>query len=190
VNKPPDKLRLFFALQPAPELKSALVESVAPLVAQLQGQRVLAENLHATLCFIGSTAPEDVGKLVDVAARQHGRRVTLHFDSLDFWQKPRILCATANEDSGSAAPRELAENLASGAKAAGFTLDARPFRAHLTLARKVHASLAAQGEWPRPLAPAVVMRFDRFVQMESRSGESGSTYSVVNSWPLYAGHTD
>ena len=47
-------LRLFFALQPAPEQNAALVAQVAPLVAQLGSQVAPAENLHATLCFIGA----------------------------------------------------------------------------------------------------------------------------------------
>ena len=189
MHKPTVKLRLFFALEPADELKVSLAESAAPLIAQLQGQRVPTENIHATLCFIGAVAPEDVGKLIDVAARQHGRCVTLRIDSLEFWQKPRILCATANEDSASVAARPLAENLASAAQAAGFKPDIKPFRLHLTLARKVHLRPAAQVEWPRPLAP-FDMNFDRFVLMESRRGESGSIYSVVDSWPLYADDTD
>lgn len=190
MHKPPDKLRLFFALQPAIDQRVALAECAAPLVAQLQAQPVPAENLHATLCFIGATATEEVARLRDVAGRQHGRPPTLRFDSLEFWRKPRILCATSTEDPEAVPARLLAESLANAALAAGFKPDAKPFRAHLTLARKVHPRLAAQGEWPRPLVPAFVMRCDRFVLMESRSGESGSIYSVVDSWPLYAGDTD
>ena len=166
-----------------------LIESVAPLVEQLQAQRVPAENLHATLCFIGTTAPEDLDKLGDVAARQRARQPTLRFTALEFWRKPRILCATAGDDATSAPARALAENLGNTAVAAGFKPDIKPFRAHLTLARKVLPRLT-QGEWPRALAHSFVMRCDRFVLMESRSGESGSIYSVVNSWPLYAADRD
>ncbi len=190
MRKSASRQRLFFALQPASELKSELVESVAPLVAQLQAQPVPAENFHVTLCFIGSTAPEDLDKLKDVAASQRGLRATLRFDTLEFWRKPRILCATAGDDPGSAPARALAHGLAVAAVTAGFKPDVRPLRAHLTLARKVRARLAAQSEWPQPLAHSFVMRCDDFVLMESRSGESGSIYSVVDSWPLYAADTD
>lgn len=182
-------LRLFFALQARPEQNVALVERVAPLVARLEAQRVPAENLHATLCFIGAVAPEDLERLKNVAASQRGRHATLRFDTLEFWDQPRVLCATAVESTGAAPARELAVQLGHAAQSAGFHPDIKPFRAHLTLARKIHPTRAAQCEWPQPLAPPLLVRCDRFVLMESRRGESGSIYSVVDSWPLYADDT-
>ena len=183
-------LRLFFALQPRPDQNVALVERVAALAARLDSQRLAAENIHATLCFIGAVAAADLGRLQDVAANQRARRATLRFDMLEFWPKPRVLCVTAGENAGTTPARELAENLGRDAQAAGFHPDIKPFRPHLTVARKIHPALAARCEWPQPLAPPLLMRCDRFVLMESRRGESGSTYSVVDSWPLYADDTD
>jgi 2'-5' RNA ligase len=101
-----------------------------------------------------------------------------------------VLCATAAESAGSAPARELAEQLGHAALTAGFHPDIKPFRWHLTVARKIHPVRAAQCEWPQPLAPPLLVRCDRFVLMESRPGESGSLYSVVDSWPLYADDTD
>lgn len=187
---PPATLRLFFALQPRAEQKSALVERVAPWIALLEAQRVPAENIHATLCFLGAVAPEDLGRVKDVAANQRGRQAILRFDTLEFWQKPRVLCATAAENAASAPARELADNLGRAAQAAGFHPDIKPFRAHITLARKIHPRNAEKSEWPQSLAPPLLLRGDRFVLMESRRGESGSIYSVVESWPLYADDTD
>jgi RNA 2',3'-cyclic 3'-phosphodiesterase len=190
VNRIPGTLRLFFALQPPLEKSAWLVDRVTPLVARLEAQRVPAENLHATLCFIGAVAPEQLPRLRSVAASVRGRHANLRFDTLEHWQKPRVLCATAAENSGSAPARGLAESLAAAAIGAGFTPDVKPFRAHLTLARKVDAVLAAQCELPQPLVPPLLVQCERFVLMESRRGESGSIYSVVDSWPLYAADTD
>jgi len=80
--------------------------------------------------------------------------------------------------------RDLSERLTEVASGAGFTPDRKPLRAHLTLARKVRADVARNFEWPRAIATLRV-RCERFVLMESRRGEAGSTYSVVDSWPLY-----
>jgi 2'-5' RNA ligase len=183
-------LRLFFALQPTAGQSAALVDRVAPLVTRLEGQRVPAENVHATLCFVGAVSPDDLEKLRSVAAAQRVRAGSLRFDSLEYWDQPRILCATAAENTSSAPLWELAEGLRRGAQAAGFHPDIKPLRPHLTLARKILPARAASCDWPQSLAPSLLLRCDHFVLMQSRRGESGSIYSVVDSWPLYAGDTD
>jgi 2'-5' RNA ligase len=173
--------RLFFALTPTAAQADALVADVAPLIAELAGQPAPASNLHATLCFLGSVAGERVAALRDVASRVRGHVVTLRFDALDVWEKPQILCATAGE---SASARDLSSALMDATGAAGFKPDRKPFRAHLTLARKVRRHVARNFEWPRALA-VVSMRCERFVLMESRRNDAGSAYSVVDSWSLY-----
>jgi RNA 2',3'-cyclic 3'-phosphodiesterase len=176
-------LRLFFALQPAPEQNAALVERVAPLVAHLGSKVVPAANLHATLCFVGAVETERLDALRAAAATLGGRPVRLNFDALEYWGAPKILCATESRDSSSAS--ELAIALAEAVVAAGFSPDLHPFRPHLTLARKISAAQAATVPWPLPLEPSVVMRSDRFVLMESRRDDAGSIYSAVDSWSLY-----
>jgi len=189
VHKDPGTLRLFFALTPTAAQSAELIERVGPLVEKLRAQRVSPENLHATLCFIGSVAAEKLAQLQDIAAKLRGGRTTLRFDALEHWQKARVLCATA-ADTSAAPARALASQLASSATAAGFSPDQKPFRPHLTLARKVHPARATACDWPRALTPTFIVDCDRFVLMESRRGESGSIYSVVDSWPLYADDTD
>lgn len=185
-----DTLRLFFALQPEAGQSAALVERVAPLVAQLEAQCAPAENIHATLCFIGAVAAEQLENLKRVAAAQHARCASLSFDTLEFWETPRVLCATTGERAIPASVRELAESLGRDAQAAGFHPDIKPLRPHLTLARKILPARAARCGWPQSFAPPLLLRCDRFVLMASRRGESGSIYSVVDSWPLYAEDTD
>ena len=176
-------LRLFFALQPTQEQNAALTAQVAPLIAQLGAQPARAENLHATLCFIGAIEAARLDALRAAAATLRGRPVRLFFDALEYWETSKILCATASRDSSSAS--ELSIALGEAAVAAGFSPDIKPFRAHLTLARKISAAQAATVPWPLPLEPATVMRADKFVLMESRRNDAGSVYSAVDSWPLY-----
>lgn len=173
--------RLFFALQPAPAQAEGLVAAVAPLVKELDGQPVPASNVHATLCFIGAVAEDAVAALRVAASQVRARRVAMEFDALDYWEKPEILCAVARE---SEAARDLSSALVDATLAAGLAPDRKAFRAHLTLARKVRRRVARNSEWPRALAPLNV-HCARFVLMESRRGEAGSTYSVVDSWSLY-----
>jgi 2'-5' RNA ligase len=156
--------RLFFALQPTPEQNLALAEQVAPLVAQLGSKVSPPANLHATLCFIGAIEPARLDALRAAAATLRGRPVRLSFDALEYWETPKILCATASRDSSSAT--ELSIALGEAAAAAGFSPDLKPFRAHVTLARKISAVQAATVPWPLPLEPPAMMRANRFVLME------------------------
>jgi 2'-5' RNA ligase len=84
--------------------------------------------------------------------------------------------------SGAAA---LAVALRDAALARGFKPDIKDFRPHLTLARKIDLTAARKLSWPREFSPGFVVRYERFVLMESSRGESGSIYSVVETWPLY-----
>jgi 2'-5' RNA ligase len=176
-------LRLFFALQPSLEQNAALAAHVAPLIAQLQAQPVPAQNLHATLCFIGAIEPERLDALRAAAAGLRGRPARLSFDALEYWEAPKILCATASRDLSAAS--ELAIALGEAAVAAGFAPDIKPFRAHLTLARKVAAAQAATVPLPLPLVPPTTLRAEKFSLMSSRREGTVSIYSAVDSWPLY-----
>jgi 2'-5' RNA ligase len=177
-------LRLFFALQPRAEQSASLAEAVSPLIARLGAQLVPATNLHVTLCFVGAVAEQRVDDVKAAACSVRGPPITLRFECLDYWEKPKILCATAVESPGSAPALALSMQLAEATVAAGFAPDAKPFRAHLTLARKVTATSASGCDWPCALAAPVTVRCDRFVLMRSDRGEAGSLYSVVAEWPL------
>jgi 2'-5' RNA ligase len=176
-------LRLFFALQPTLAQNTVLTAYVAPLVAQLGAREVPAQNLHATLCFVGAVEEDRLDALRAAAASIRGRPVRLQFDALEYWDTPKILCATSSRDSSDAS--ELAIALGEAAVAAGFAPDIKPFRAHLTLARKIAAAQAATVPLPLPIEPPMVMRADKFVLMSSRREEALSIYSAVDSWPLY-----
>jgi 2'-5' RNA ligase len=177
-------LRLFFALQPTAALGADLLERAAPLAARTDGQSVPAENFHATLCFVGAVAPEKLYLLLETASRVRCAPVTLLFDAFEYWDKPRILCATAAAGAAESAANRLSRDLGEAAIAAGFAPDVKPFRPHFTLARKLSAAEAGSVEWPQPLEPALAVRCEQFVLMRSQRVETGSLYSVVETWPL------
>jgi RNA 2',3'-cyclic 3'-phosphodiesterase len=184
-------LRLFFALVPEAAHAIELVERAAPFVAQLQARPVPAENLHATLCFVGAVEEERLDALRVVAAGIRGGRVTLKFDTLEIWERPKILCATAAGGPDTSPAEQLAGDLGAALLAAGFSPDIKPLRAHFTLGRKVKAVAVAEtgGGFPRPLDEPLLLRADRFALMSSRREGDRSIYSVVDTWLLDARET-
>ena len=176
-------LRLFFALQPSAELGVSLLATASPLMTDLQTQRVPLGNLHSTLSFVGAVAPEKLDALCAAAASVRGKPCDLVFDTFEYWEKPRVLVAGASRESEEANALSIA--LRDAAIAAGFAPDIKPFRAHLTLARKISAEAAEKFSWPLKISPGFVVRCEKFALMESRRTEEASIYSVVDEWHLY-----
>jgi RNA 2',3'-cyclic 3'-phosphodiesterase len=173
--------RLFFALWPGEEGRQALAHAAAKAVRRSGGRAVRSANLHVTLAFLGSVLQRRVPEV-----RQLGRRVAsdclqqkpleLRFERLAHWQRQQILCAVAAEEEPVASV--LAAALKDSAAAAGFTPDLKPFRAHVTLARKVaHAP-------PDRSLRETLWRFDGFALVDSRTESEGPVYSVLESYPL------
>jgi len=173
--------RLFFALWPQQGARQELAGASAGVARSCGGRTVPAENLHVTLAFLGSVPRRRVPEVKTIAERAavscaQQEPLALRFEALAHWPRQQILCAvTAGESPVAAA---LSAALKDAAAAAGFTPDLKPFRAHVTVARKVvHA--------PRECSlRALTWRFDDFSLIDSRTEPSGPVYSVIACYPL------
>ena len=181
----PASLRLFFALWPAAQEQQALVDSSAACVAASDGRPIAPANLHVTLAFLGNVDPARLPQLRVAAQRRAaaggtpGGSLRLHFQTVEHWLRPQILCATADEASADARRAwALAAGIRQATLAAGFAPDLKPFHAHVTVARKV-----ARAPPQQPLA-RVIWNFDGFALVASTTGAAGSVYSVLESYPL------
>ena len=171
--------RLFFALWPSSQMRRELSLATQKAVSDCRGRAVPSHNLHATLAFLGNVPKGRVAELTLLARGQAAAfaqgALSLTFDTLEHWPRPKILCALAHASPQASA---LAAALKDSTAAAGFHPDLKPFRAHVTVARKV-----PDGPQPPPLS-AVVWRFEAFALIDSRPEKTGPVYSVIESWPL------
>jgi RNA 2',3'-cyclic 3'-phosphodiesterase len=190
VAPPPDAReatrRLFFALWPDEEQRTALAHATAKAVRGCGGRPVPAANLHVTLCFLGSVPAVRLTEL-DAAARRIATSrapaalLALDFERLEHWARPQLLCAltaTRLPAAATVSAQELARALGDATVAAGFAPDLKPFREHVTLARKV-----VKARFDERIHP-VRWRFCAFALIESRTLAAGPVYSVVESYPL------
>jgi len=173
--------RLFFALWPDEESRRALGAVTARAVRRCGGRPVPVASLHVTLAFLGSVPHEQLPYLQRIAREQAAAStqhlpLCLRFERLAHWPRQQILCVPATEGAGGA--HALAAALRDATAAAGFRPDLKPFRAHVTVARKVARFAMAVALRP------VVWRFAAFTLLESRTEESGAVYSVVESYSL------
>lgn len=172
--------RLFFALWPGDPDRAALTRATAPALEALRGRLVPTENHHLTLAFLGSVPDERVADVRAIGGRvaqgmPAGTRIEIDLDRLEHWRKPELVVAEADAPATAVA---LAQVLKEALTAAGFAPDLKPFRAHVTLARKVSRAS------PGLRMNSVRWSFGSLALVESRTLPSGSLYSVLESWPL------
>lgn len=149
-------MRLFFAIP----LPAALRAELAAFQAEARQAGLRASwpdprGLHLTLAFLGEQDADRVPALLAVAEKAlagHGA-FPLATDRLGGFPKEgaaRVLWLGL-----AAQPRleALAEDLRRGLAEAGVAFDAKPFKAHLTLARpRAPQAVARFGASPRPMA--------------------------------------
>ena len=84
---------------------------------------------------------------------------------------------------------ELATRLCSGLQAAGFELETRPFRPHLTVARVKRGNERDAERALRAVGPGEVARFHvgRLLLMKSELSPKGARHEEVRAFPLAGG---
>lgn len=169
--------RLFFACWPDPSTRAAMAAAGREAIPT-GGRPVPAQALHVTLVFLGQVAEPALPAVLRAAEGLAAARFEIVFDRLEHWRKPRVLVALPTVIPGAAT--RLAQELAGRLEDAGFGLEARPWRPHVTLARKVaHAD-------PGPGLAPVPWPVTGISLVESRSGRTGVRYEVRRQWPLAA----
>jgi RNA 2',3'-cyclic 3'-phosphodiesterase len=133
------------------------------------------DTLHLTLAFLGDIPAERVGDARRVADAISAAPFDLTIDRVSYWRHNHILWA-----GGAVSPRLtfVSDALGDGLRAAGFTLDARPFAPHITLLRDAHCAEAPL------LAQPIVWPVREFVLAESRLSPDGARYEIIGRWPL------
>jgi 2'-5' RNA ligase len=169
--------RLFFALWPDAELLQVLIERLPALAVAPGARPQRPDQWHVTLEFLGQVPPARQALLREAAeeAVAGSAPFTVRFDRLEHWRKPQVLCLAGQ-------PRppllQLVTALRSALAQRGFEPDARAFRPHVTLARKVRR--ASAGCVVPPLDwPAAALALVRSV-----TGPGGSRYEPLVRWNL------
>lgn len=170
-------MRLFFALWPDAFTQQSWFSELAPFLAPLGGRRVPAANLHLTLAFLGEVRGDRMNELLQLGDDLASTAIALRFDRIEYWKKAGLACLRPTETP--AALARLAGQLNTGLQLAGFSLESRSFKPHVTLARHVDVRASSLPVWPvlEWQAPALAL-------VRSRLTPEGSDYSVLREWPL------
>ena len=181
MDSPARSLRLFFALWPDAPALARLARLSRDVAEERHGRPPAEANLHVTMAFVGPVAQSRVPAIAQAGAAASAAvpAFTLTLDRVGGTAHGIAWLAPSD------APAELQalhEALARALAAAGITLEPRPFRPHVTLARRCARS-------PRRMpATPVQWRVDAMSLVASTTGPAGSRYDDLASWRLRGGN--
>lgn len=156
-----ENFRLFLGIQLSSQAKSYLSCKMSAMARELPFRKwTHREDLHVTLHFLGETPASRLAALGDAAAVAAARAApfTLALTNAGTFgspSAPRVLwCGLAEPGAAPGALAELQAALGSQLAASGFATEARPFRAHATLARGWSGAAGAAGDPAAAIAAA------------------------------------
>jgi 2'-5' RNA ligase len=164
-------MRLFFALWPDDDTTQQLSRVACRLNLESGSRRVDPKNYHVTVAFVGELAASGLAVLQQIGRSLRGPRFAFACDSLEYWQKSRVVVAAAR-----VAPPALHDFWIKLNDAIG--LPREHLRAHVTLARKVAQAPVLQA------MSSIVWRATNFSLIRSDTGGVESAYTVLDTWPL------
>ena len=132
-----------------------------------------AAKIHLTLAFLGPVAPE---RAYEAARSIKGRPHSLPVEKAQYWKHNRIVWAGPRETPPALA--ELVATLHAALRRADYSLDSRPYAAHVTLLR------SAPPPRELPPLPRVEWPVSEFVLVRSANSAKGSVYEIVERFPL------
>jgi 2'-5' RNA ligase len=174
------RLRQFFAVWPDAAALTMTARAAAAAVRQAGGRATRTSNLHLTLAFVGEVSAEQSAQLHDIgaAAAAAATRCVLTLDRVGSFADSGIVWLGTAQPSPALAG--LAAALGERLGAAGLHVERRPFRAHVTIARRC----------PRPVAEALAdpirWNVDALTLVTSELRPDGARYAIAQRWALGA----
>lgn len=166
--------RLFFALWPDDGVRHALLHwQTKHLTANVRWQH--RADLHLTLHFLGMVDAARLDALQAMGDGISSSPFELMLDQIGHWPRPRVLWCGPTSPPGELL--DLHRLLGEGLAALGLPIETRPFRPHVTLARKVRSNPAAGSLVP------ISWSVREWVLVESRPG-AVPLYQPLFCWPL------
>jgi len=176
-------VRVFFAVWPDQEVRDALELLARDCAARTSGRAPDPANLHVTLAFIGNVDAHGVAVLREIGrnAAAAAAPFALILDRIGAFHKQEIAwlgCSRLDSEMQS-----LADGLFSRLAAAGFELEDRLYRPHVTLARRARTRAldwTSDGALGRP----IVWNVSRLTLTASTHAQGALRYVAIDSWPL------
>ena len=172
-------MRAFIALEVPESFASEVAELARTLSAMVTGRFMPRENYHLTLAFLGEVGEAGARcaiEAIDAAcALRSGDPVMLNAEGLGTFGKPRDATLWLGIEPAEGLMR-FANDVRAELKGRSIAYDTKPFRPHITIARRARVPQQALPvlAFPQPVPALAITLF------KSELSSSGATYK-----PLY-----
>lgn len=182
----PPVIRVFFAIDLPVETKEKIGRFIGTLKKKAKSNVIRwskPENLHVTLQFLPEVRSEHISELVkNVRKEVEGIIKSAHFSlgSLHLFPnpyRPRVIVLDISPQTELA---NLSDHIGHGIKASQYEVEARPFRAHLTLGRIKQPQAANLNFLAECTLPEIdKIRVDEVILFRSEPQPEGSAYTPL-----------
>lgn len=170
--------RLFFALWPDDAVRAELARYRLGLARACEGRAVRADTLHITLLFIGDVPVSRVAALAACASRVIACPFDLVVDTAGCFKIAKVGWLGCSQPPAALTDLQLA--VRSQVAQAGFGLDPRKFKPHVTGVRDIGFPVKRQK------LPGINWPVRSFSLIESVLTGSGPDYKILRTWELSA----
>lgn len=181
-----EKKRLFFALNPPPDVEKEISQLIDYLAKENRGVKwVRGEGTHLTLHFLGYLDEQEEIEIKKGAAEAVGKFGEIKFrlgkiNAFPNLARPKIIFLECRQTNGHSA-NDLRVFLGREILRAGLVLDERPWQTHITIGRNKNNSRLETTDYQPPITSFTVSSFEL---MESVLSPDGATYYQLESYRL------
>jgi len=166
--------RLFFAVMPDASSRERLSALSGETARVASGRASAADTLHLTVVFVGSVDDAAVPAIREAGDAMRWERFTVSLDTLGSFARAGIAWAAPRDVP--AALERVNRDLVAALAGRGVATEARPYRPHVTLARRCIVPVSA------PIDPPIAWTVDSVVLMSSRLLSEGPRYRPIARW--------
>ena len=172
----PSSVRIFFALVPEEAVRMPFIAVAREVARRSRGRAISGEHVHLTLAFLGDVPLTHVEELRAIGDRLPHRAALLDFDTLGAWRASGVawIAPTTVPPALLALHGALHDALTS----ASFPVETRPFRPHVTLARR------CVQPHPRATCAPIHWPVQRLRLVGSELRPEGPLHTTLAEWPL------
>lgn len=169
-------IRVFFAIFPDKSVQAQLAHQAKQLESSCGGSIVKIQQIHLTLLFLGNIAIHRLGTLQQAMKNISAEKFEFKLEEICYWKHNQIVYSQAKQFPVTLFT--LVDTLRNALSEAGFLIETRTYKPHVTLIRK--ATHVAKINLDTP----VIWHVNEWFLIQSKQTDRGVEYIPLSQWRL------